>query len=57
MMYGEAGGKRITVKKDSDTQVTFSGFSSNSLFICNDYTEAKAGTQLRIVKMVITYAE
>lgn len=57
MMYGEAGGKRITVKKDSDTQVTFSGFSNNSLFICNDYTEAKAGTQLRIVKMVITYAE
>ena len=57
MMYGEAGGKRVTVKKDSDTQVTFSDFSSKSLFICNDHTEAKAGTQLRILKMVITYAE
>ncbi len=57
MMYGEAGGKKVTMKKDSDTQVTFSGFSANSLFICNDYTEAKAGTQLRILKLVITYAE
>ena len=57
MMYGEAGGKRVTVKKDSDTQVTFSDFSNKSLFICNDYTEAKAGTQLRILKIVITYAE
>ena len=57
MMYGEAGGKKVTTSKDSDTQVTFSGFSDNTLFICNDYTEAKAGTQLRIVTMVITYAE
>ena len=57
MMYGEAGGKRVTTSKDSDTQVTFSGFSNSTLFICNDHTEAKAGTQLRIVTMVITYAE
>ena len=57
MMYGEAGGKKVTTTKDSDTQVTFSGFSDKTLFICNDHTEAKAGTQLRIVSMVITYAE
>lgn len=57
MMYGQAGGSKVTMKKDSDTQVTFSGFSNNTLFICNDHSEAKGGTQLRIQKLVITYAE
>ena len=55
-LFGEADGQKVTVAK-GDTDVTFSGFSSQTLKIVNDYTEAKAGTQLRIVSITITYAE
>lgn len=56
-MYGEAGGNKVTTTKDSDTQVTFSGFSNSTLKIVNDYTDVKSGTQLRIAAITITYAE
>ena len=55
-LFGEADGQKVTVAK-GDTDVTFNGFSSQTLKIVNDYTEAKAGTQLRIVSITITYAE
>jgi len=55
-LYGEANGSKVTTKKDSDTQVSFSGFSSTELKIVNDFTDVKAGTQLRIVSIEITYA-
>ena len=57
MMYGEANGNKVTTKKDSDTQVTFSGFSSNELKIVNDFTGNNGGTQLRVAKVTITYAK
>ena len=57
MMYGEANGNKVTTKKDSDTQVTFSGFSSNELKIVNDFTGNSGGTQLRVAKVTITYAK
>ena len=55
-MYGEANGSKVTMKKDSDTQVTFSDFNSNTLKIVNDHTSASSGTQLRISNFEITYA-
>jgi hypothetical protein len=55
-LYGEADGNKVTVTK-ADPDVTFSGFSSQTLKIVNDYTEAKAGTQLRIESITIIYAE
>jgi len=55
-LYATASSATITPTK-GDTEVTFSGFSGNSLTIVNDYTESKGGTQLRIVSAVITYEE
>ena len=55
-IFGEADGKKVTVAQ-ADPTVTFSGFSSKTLKIVNDYTEAKSGTQLRIVSIEITYAD
>jgi hypothetical protein len=55
-IYGEADGKRVTVKQ-ADPTVTFSDFSSQTIKIVNDYTEAKAGTQLRIVSFELTFAD
>ena len=45
-----------TISK-SDAQVTVSGINATSTKVVNDHTEAKAGTQLRIVSVTITYAE
>ena len=55
-LYGEADSKKVSVSKDG-TDVIFSEFSSKTLKIVNDYTEPKAGTQLRIVSIAITYAK
>ena len=54
-LYGSAGGTTVTPTK-SGTTVSFTGFSNTSLKIVNDYTATSAGTQLRIVSLVITYA-
>ena len=56
-LYGEAGGTKVTTKKDSDTQVTFSGFSNGTLKIVNDFETNSGGTQLRVMKIAITYAK
>ena len=55
-LYGEADSKKVTVKRE-DVTLAFSDFSSKTLKIVNDYTEAKSGTQLRIVSIEITYAK
>ncbi len=55
-LYAEAGGTNITPTV-SNTTVTFSGFSSNTLKIINDWTSNSGGTQLRIQIVEITYAE
>jgi RPA family protein len=55
-LYGEADSKKVTVKRE-DVTLTFSDFSSKTLKIVNDYTEAKSGTQLRIVSIEVTYAK
>jgi hypothetical protein len=54
-LYGSAGSTTVTPTK-SGTTVSFTGFSSTSLKIVNDWTATSAGTQLRIVSLVITYA-
>ena len=56
-LYGEAGGAKVTTKKDSDTQVTFSNFSNSTLKIVNDFETNSGGTQLRVMKVAITYAK
>ena len=56
-LYGEAGGAKVTTKKDSDTQVTFSNFSNSTLKIVNDFETNSGGTQLRVMKVTITYAK
>ena len=55
-LYGEADSKKVTVKRE-DVTLTFSDFSSKTLKIVNDYTEAKSGTQLRIVSIEVTYGK
>ena len=55
-LYGEADSKKVTVKRE-DVTLAFSDFSSKTLKIVNDYTEAKSGTQLRIVSIEVTYAK
>ena len=56
-MYGEAGGSKVTTTKVSDTQVSFTGFSNNTLKIVNDYETNSGGTQLRVMKVTVTYAK
>ncbi len=53
--YAESSGSKVTIKKNSDTEVEFSGLSSSTVLICNDFTEAKGGTQLRLSSITITY--
>jgi len=55
LLSGTAGSTTVTPTK-SGTTVSFTGFSSTSLKIVNGYTDIKGGTQLRIVSLVITYA-
>lgn len=54
--YAE-GSSKVSINKDSDTSVSFSGLNASTVKIVNDYSEAKGGTQLRISSMTITYAE
>ena len=56
-LYGEAGGSRVTVKRNGDTEVSFSDFSSQTLKIVNDFDNNSGGTQLRVMKITIVYAE
>lgn len=45
-----------SVAKDG-TKVTISNVKASTVKVTNDYTDVKAGTQLRIVSITITYAE
>jgi hypothetical protein len=56
-LYGTADGTTKLTPTISNLAMSFSGFSSNSFKIVNDYTEAKGGVQLRFSKIAITYAE
>lgn len=55
-LYAEAGSAKVTPTV-SGTTITFSGFSSSSLKIVNDWTGNSGGTQLRVKVVEITYAE
>ncbi len=56
MAYAD-GGSKVSIKKESDTKVSFSNLSASTVKIVNDHSEAKGGTQLRIKTLTITYAE
>lgn len=56
-MYGEANGNRLTPVRTGDTVVTFSGIGASTFKIVNAYNGTSGGTQLRLVSLVITYAE
>ena len=47
---------KISPTRSGDQVVTFSGFSSTTLQIVNDYTGTSGGTQLRILNLEVTYA-
>ena len=55
--YAEVGSNKISIKKDSDTQVSFSGLNGETIVIVNDYSTNKGGTQLRLSSITITYAK
>lgn len=54
--YVEVNGTKHTINKVSDTDVTFSGFSASE-FVINNFTSESGGNQLRITKIIITYAK
>lgn len=54
--YVEVNGTKYTINKVSDTDVTFSGFSASE-FVINNFTSESGGNQLRITKIIITYAK
>lgn len=54
--FAQSGDNKIVIKQDSETQVTFAGLDNSTITIVNEHSEAKGGTQLRIAKLVITYA-
>ncbi len=56
MAYAE-GGNKVSINKESDTSVSFSGLNGSTVTIVNDHSEGKGGTQLRISSMTITYAK
>jgi hypothetical protein len=55
-LYGLADTKNVTPTK-TDTSVTFSSLSCNTLKIVNENSSSTGGVQLRIVSLVITYAQ
>lgn len=55
--YAEYGSKKVSIKKDNDTQVSFTGLNGETIVIVNDYSTNKGGVQLRISSITITYAD
>lgn len=55
--YATDGTHKVTVKKNSDTQVQFTGLDGKKVDIVNDYSGTSGGTQLRIKSMAIYYAD
>ena len=54
--YAE-GGSTVNIKKNSDTEVEFSGLSAKTVNIVNEHSTASGGTQLRVKAIEITYAQ
>ncbi len=54
--YAEGDGTKVTVVKDSDTQITFTGLNSETVTITNAFTSNSGGIQLRLVSIAVTYA-
>lgn len=55
--YATDGTHKVTVEKNSDTQVQFTGLDGKKVDIVNDYSGTSGGTQLRIKSMAIYYAD
>lgn len=55
--YAEYGSKKVSIKKDNETQVSFTGLNGETIVIVNDYSTNKGGVQLRISSITITYAD
>jgi len=53
--YAE-GSSKVTIKKNSDTEVEFSGLNASTVKIVNDQEATSGGTQLRLSSITITYA-
>ena len=50
------GSSKVTIKKNSDTEIEFSGLNAKTVKIVNDQEAASGGTQLRLSAITITYA-
>lgn len=57
LLHLNAGGTRIEPTRTGDTTVIFDGINASTFNIINDFTDVKGGVQLRIMKIVITYAQ
>lgn len=55
--YATDGTHKVTVEKNSDTRVQFTGLDGKKVDIVNDYSGTSGGTQLRIKSMAIYYAD
>lgn len=55
--YAQSGSTTVSIVKDSDTQVSFSGLNGSTVTIVNDYSSNKGGTQLRVKSITIYYAD
>ena len=51
------GSSKVTIKKNSDTEIEFSGLNAKTVKIVNDQEAASGGTQLRLSAITITYAK
>ncbi len=50
------GSSKVSIKKNSDTEVEFSGLNAKEIKIVNDQEATSGGTQLRLSAITITYA-
>ncbi len=55
--FAEGGDTKVNIKKNSDTEIEFSGLNSKTVKIVNEHTAATGGTQLRLATISITYAK
>ncbi|MDD6552670.1 MAG: hypothetical protein PUF37_03655 [Prevotellaceae bacterium] len=55
--YAEDGTNKVSIVKNSNTEVTFAGLNSTNIDIVNAYSTNAGGTQLRIKTIKIYYAK
>ena len=53
--YAE-GSSKVSIKKNSDTEIEFSGLNAKTVKVVNDQEATSGGTQLRLSAITITYA-